>query len=137
MSIEEPYSEAKEEQTVNEDETNTNQSDEESSIVIHRSEFTGQRPDYYGTWIYTAKEQGKEPVTVEEAMPSPEKEKWKDATEEIRSIKVNEGGSYLSYQRIKTLLGANGSRNGRLALMGLWNGTRIVLLLKAILSSTD
>ena len=33
----------------------------------------------YGTWIYTAKEQGKEPVTVKEAMSSSEREKWKDA----------------------------------------------------------
>ena len=64
VSTEEPYSEAEEKQTVNKDETNPDQSDEETSTVVRRSERTRQCPDYYGTWIDTAKEQGKEPVTV-------------------------------------------------------------------------
>ena len=38
VSTEEPYSEAEEEQTVNEDEINPNQPDEESSTVLCRSE---------------------------------------------------------------------------------------------------
>ena len=59
VSTEEPYSEAEEEQTVNEDETNPDQSDEEPSTVLCHSERTQQRPNYYRTWIYTAKEQRK------------------------------------------------------------------------------
>ena len=70
------YDGTQEEQTVNEDETNPVQSDEETSTVLRHSERTRQRPDYYGTWIYTAKEQGKDPVTVNEAMSSPERKKW-------------------------------------------------------------
>ena len=64
VNTEEPYSEAEGEQTVNEDETNPDQSDEKTSTVVRHSKRTRQRPDYYGTWIYTAKEQGKEPVSI-------------------------------------------------------------------------
>ena len=91
VSTEEPYSEAEEEQTVNEDETNPDQFDEETSTVPCCSERTQELPVYFGTWIYTAKEQKKEPVTVKEAMSSPERENWKDARDkEIRSIKAKE-----------------------------------------------
>ena len=38
VSTEEPYSEAEGEQTVNEDETNPDQSDEKNSTVVRRSE---------------------------------------------------------------------------------------------------
>ena len=106
VSTEEPYSEAEEEQTVNEDETNPDQSDEETSTVVRRSERTRQYPDYYEAWIYTAKEQGKKPVTVKEAMSSPEKEKWKDAMDKkIRSIKAIEVWELVKLQKGKKTVG--------------------------------
>ena len=100
------YDGTQEEQTVNEDETNPDQSNEETSTVLRRSERTRQRPDYYGTWIYTAKEQGKEPVTVKEAMSSSEREKWKDAMDkEIRSIKANEVWELVELPKGKKTIG--------------------------------
>ena len=81
---------------------------------------------------------GKEPVTVKEAMSSPEREKWKYAMEkEIKSIKANEVWELVELPKGKKTIGCKWSINRRLTLMGLWKGTRLVLLLKTILSSTD
>ena len=45
VSTEEPHSEAEEKQTIREDGTSPDQSDEETSTVLRRSERTRQHPD--------------------------------------------------------------------------------------------
>ena len=75
---------------------------------------------------------------MKEAMSNPEGEKWKDTMEkDIRSIKANEVWELVELPKGKKTIGANGSTKGRLMLMGLWKSRRLVLLLKATLSSTD
>lgn len=84
---------AGEEEIHTDDEQETSQADGISSPVApRRSGRTRNPPDYYGTWIssYSAKEKGAEPATVDEAMSSPDKEKWKQAMDkEMKSIAVN------------------------------------------------
>ena len=80
-----------EEPTTNKNEANPDESDEEPPTLLDCSEHTRQCPDRYGIWIYSAKQQEKEQVTVKEAISSSESEKWKEAMKkEIRSIEVNE-----------------------------------------------
>lgn len=115
MGAEKPDSEAEnqnelpeieEGQADHENEGSLAQSDEESSPVIRRSKRPRQHPDYYGTWIHTAKELGEEPVTVKEAMSSPESEKWKDAMEkELRSIEANEVWELVELPKLKKTIG--------------------------------
>ena len=91
---------------VEQEERMPGQSDEESRTVPRRSERTRQRPDYYGTWIYTAKEQEKDPTTVKEAMSSSECEKWKDAMEkELKSIEANEVWELVKLPKGKKTIG--------------------------------
>ena len=76
----EPECQEENQTNVNEKERIPNQPDEvPAPIVPHRSERVSQQPDYYGTWVNTAKEQEAEPTTLDEAMSSPEREKWKEA----------------------------------------------------------
>ena len=64
------------------------QSNEESPVIPERSERTRQHPDFYGVHICITKDTVREPMTVIEALSSPEKEKWIGAMEkEMHSIK--------------------------------------------------
>ena len=92
---------------VKEEETIPNQPDEvPAPVVSRRSERVRQRPDYYGTWVNTAKEQGAEPATVNEAMLSPEKKKWKEAMrKEMKSIKANKVWELVKLPKGKKTIG--------------------------------
>ena len=111
LNIENPEAEVEEEkQTDDEQVTIQNQSDSDGTVVPRRSERNRHRPDYYGTWIYsgsyTAKEQGAEPVTVDEAMSSPEKEKWKEAMQkEMKSIDTNKVWELVKLPKGKKTIG--------------------------------
>ena len=72
-----------------------NQEREESSeneTVLRRSSRERRPPDYYGVRINTAQEEHySEPITFEEVMTSPEKERWIEAmNKEMASIKAND-----------------------------------------------
>lgn len=82
--------EEKEEQALS-DHENSTQSDDESPVIPRRSERTRQRPDFYGVYTCETEDTMREPANVNEALSSPEKEKWVDAMEkEMHSIKANE-----------------------------------------------
>ena len=91
----------------------------EPLTVPHRSERTRQRPDYYGVQTHMTKEQVKEPVTVKEAMSSPEGERWIDIDameKEMRSIEANEVWELV---KLKRPLAINGFISESLVLMVL------------------
>ena len=72
------------------DDRETNTETEAESETVRRSHRDRRRPDYYGTWIYTADAQKREPRSVTEAMSSNESEKWSEAMErEMKSIESN------------------------------------------------
>ena len=72
------------------DDRETNTETEGESETVRRSHRDRRRPDYYGTWIYTADAQKREPRSVTEAMSSNESEKWSEAMErEMKSIESN------------------------------------------------
>ena len=54
------------------DDRETNTETEGESETVKRSHRDRRRPDYYGTWIYTADAQKREPRSVTEAMSSRE-----------------------------------------------------------------
>ena len=115
-----------EEPTTNENEANPDESVEEPPTLLRRSECTRQCPDCYGIWIYSAKQQENEPVTVKEAISSSESEKWKEAMEKkMRSIEANEVWELVELP------------NASLVLMNQWKGTRLTLSPKVSLSSMD
>ena len=58
---------------------------------LRRSTRERKYPDYYGAWLYSAETMDKEPVTVNEALSSSERRKWKKAMEmEMKSIQEND-----------------------------------------------
>ena len=89
------------------EETIPNQPDEvPAPVVSRRSERVRQCPDYYGTWVNTAKEQGAETATVIEAMSSPQKKKWKEAMrKEMKSIKANKVWELVKLPKGKKTIG--------------------------------
>ena len=99
---------------VEEEERIPDQPDEvPAPIVPRRSERVCRQPDYYETWVNTEKEQGTEPTTVDEAISSPERKKWKEAMrKEIKSIKANKVWELVKLPKGKTMA-ANGSTNER------------------------
>ena len=105
-----PDSEAEcqgENQTDVEEESITDQSNEvPAPAVPRRSERVRQHPDYYGTWVNTIKEQGAEPATVDEAMSSPERKKWKEAMrKEMKSIETNKVWELVELPKGKKTIG--------------------------------
>ena len=79
----------KDEQALSDHQNNT-RSSEESPVIPRRSERTRQCPDFYGVHTCITKDTVREPMTVNEALSSPEKEKWIGALEkEMHSIKAN------------------------------------------------
>ena len=59
--------------------------------VVRRSRRDRRQPDYYGEWTSVANGQLKEPVTVKEAMTSPEKSESTNAMEkEMESLRTND-----------------------------------------------
>ena len=94
-----------EEPNTNENEANPDESDEEPPTLLCRSECTWQCPDRYGVWIYSAKQQEKEPVIVKEAISSSESEKWKEAMEEMRYIEANEVWELVELPKGKKTIG--------------------------------
>ena len=62
----------------------------EELVQLRRSTRECRRPDFYGTYV-NATDSVVEPVTVEEALSSVDKEKWKSAMEvEFKSLQSNE-----------------------------------------------
>ena len=62
----------------------------EELVQLKRSSREGRRPDFYGTYV-NATDSVVESVTVEEALSSVDKEKWKSAMEaEFRFFQSNE-----------------------------------------------
>ena len=81
----------KEEQALSDHENNT-QFDDELPVIPWHSEHTWQCPDFYGVHTWTTLDTLRESLNVNEALSSPEKEKWIDATEEeMHSIKAKWG----------------------------------------------
>ena len=75
-------------------------------ILPRRSERVRQPPDYYGTWVNTAKKQGAEPTTVDEAMSSPERKKWKEAMRmEMKSTEANKVWDLVKLPKGKKTIG--------------------------------
>ena len=71
-------------------------------------------------------------------MSSPEREKWKDAMDkDIRSIKANEVLELVKLPKGKKTIGYKWDYKWKVGVDGSVEGTRLVLLLKDILSSTD
>ena len=56
-----------EESAENEQEMNTEPA-EDSPPVLRRSQRVSNRPDFYGTWVNTVKQEDKDPITVQEAI---------------------------------------------------------------------
>ena len=55
---------------------------ENEEIENHEPELKRSGPpDYYGVWVNFADDTTREPATVQEALSSPDKEKWKIAME--------------------------------------------------------
>ena len=79
--------------TIEEREDNTETEGERETVrrsCRERKRPERKRPDYYGTWIYTADAQRREPRSVTEAMSSNEREKWSEAMDkEMNSIQSN------------------------------------------------
>ena len=62
----------------------------QESTIPRRSTRIGKRPDQYGEWIYIAHGLS-DPLTVEQALSSPDKNEWRRAMErEIDSLHTNE-----------------------------------------------
>ena len=66
-------------------------SDRHAERTSRRSTRERHPPDYYGVKVNVASDLPKEPLTVEEAVASPDKGEWKTAMEkEMKSLKENE-----------------------------------------------
>ena len=66
-------------------------SNEVEEPALRRSEGERQPPDYYGARVNAAHMLPKDPVTIEDALTSPDKSKWRHAMEmEVKSLKEND-----------------------------------------------
>lgn len=64
---------------------------ETAEPVLRRSGRERRTPDYYGQRLVLANSQSTEPVTVKEALASPDKTKWVNAMEkEMESLRAND-----------------------------------------------
>ena len=94
-----------EEPAENEQEMNTEPA-ENSPPVLRRSQRVSNRPDFYGTWVNTVKQEDSDPITVQEAMSSPDQKLWKEAMKkEMESIETNEVWKLVKLPKGKKAIG--------------------------------
>lgn len=81
------------------------EANEEEEPRTRRSTRERRRPDYYGVWINNVECQ-QDPLTLQEAMIDPDKDKWSTAMQEISSLEDNQVWDLVELPKGKKVIGS-------------------------------